>query len=86
MNSKGEWEVKVKRVRNGFICEYEEENDEGFYTEEVLFEDKDDKEDGEDLESIKETLIWIKEYFGYYWRKEKENLNIEIKKQNGKDN
>ena len=32
MNSKGDWELKLRKVRNGFIIEYEDQydDDEGF--------------------------------------------------------
>ena len=70
------WEMKIKKVENGYICEIPEELAEGENT--IKLYQETDKENSE-LETMKELLYDIKEYFGIFNSKHKKfNLNIYI--------
>jgi len=70
------WEMKIKKVENGYICEILGELAEGENNIKVYEEI--DRENSE-LETMKELLYDIKEYFGIFNSKHnKFNLNIYI--------
>lgn len=82
MNKKNQWEVSIRKVDNGFICSYEDQLDDGsFKIEEVIFEEKEsyDEDNKNELNTMKEMFLWVKDYFGVHWNKySKENLDIKI--------
>jgi hypothetical protein len=80
MNKKGLWEIKIRKVENGYICSWEEESEgeaDYFIKREQIFEEKENEENSE----LKEALLFIKEYFGInYSKHNKKNLIVEIEK------
>ena len=84
-NKQGNWEIKIRKVQNGYILETEEESDseEGYFpkheevVEEINLPFGQDKS-GE-LEAMMSVLLKIKDYFGVtYSKHNKQNINIEI--------
>ena len=80
------WEMKIRKVDNGFVLEWEEENEEGTkILQQTVIEEDDTDEEGE-LKCMEKLLNEIKEYFGVHYSKhDKKNLFIEIKGKNGKE-
>jgi len=83
-NKQGDWELKIRKVQNGYILEHEDENEEDdYFSQEEVIEEKDtspifDESHGE-LEAMKEVLWKVKDYFGVsYSKHNKRNIVIEI--------
>ena len=83
--------LNIKRVSNGYIVTYSTEfvdidtatfvalNDSVTSTEMTIFEDKESKDEEEDLNSTKELLEFIAQYFGVnYSKHNKRNLVVQI--------
>lgn len=72
------WEIKVKKVTNGYLAEWWEDGDDNAFTEfQQVFEEP-DNETGE-LEAMQNLLWFIKETFGVMHSKHnKRNLVVEI--------
>jgi hypothetical protein len=75
-----EWDIKIIKADNGYICEWEESGEDNFIIKKKhVIEDKSDDKNFE-LNSMQELLYFIKEYFAVYDSKHNEkNINIEIK-------
>ena len=72
------WELKINKVENGYVLEWEEENEENVKLKKQQVIEEPDTEDGE-LEAMKMLLLEVKEHFGIYSNKyDKKKLNIEI--------
>ena len=72
------WDIKVRKVDNGYIMEWEDDDEEGKPSkhEQVILENE--TEDSE-LEAMKDLLCEIKEHFGIsYSKHNQKNLTIEI--------
>jgi hypothetical protein len=84
-NKKGFWEIKIRKVNNGYICSWEEESEnqeDYFKKEQKVFEEIDDDE----LKNMREMLLFIKEYFGInYSKHNKKNLVVEIENENSNE-
>jgi len=84
------WELKIKKVENGFVVGYEEElatetktnfvNDvSSTEINETVFEYKKTDENDTDLETVEDLLYHILEYFGVnYSKHNKRNIQIKI--------
>ena len=78
------WELKIRKVDNGFILEHDEEmtteEDKVEYEKvERIIQSKEVDEDDKDLECAKEMLEEVLEYFAYnYSKHNKRNIKIEI--------
>ena len=77
-----EWNIKITKANNGYICEWDEESSEEndfIIKKKHVIEDKSDDENFE-LISMQELLYFIKEHFAVYNSKHNEkNIHIEIK-------
>jgi hypothetical protein len=71
-----DYSIKVSRADNGFICEWEDEDDEGNPLKHSQVFSEDDSELGE-LKCTNDMLWFVKEHFGVFWSKHnKKNLKI----------
>ena len=81
MNKKGFWEIKIRKVNNGYTCSWEDESDseDGYFIKYQQVFQYDDSEFSE-LICIKNVLDFVAEHFGTsYSKHNKKNLNIEVK-------
>jgi hypothetical protein len=83
------WDIKIRKVKNGYVCSWLEENNENIMVEnEQVFEEKDEYTDEDtndenisELKCMQEVLYFVKEHFGIYYSKHKNNnLIIDIEK------
>lgn len=82
-----EWEIKIRKVENGFICSWKEESeneDNLLLNKQVVFETKEENTEDINLDEYKNmqnVLDFIKEHFGIHYSKHnKSNLIIKIEK------
>jgi hypothetical protein len=83
VDKEDDWMITIRKVQNGYICEYHDETIDGYpMLKKLVFEEKTD----EDLQTMKEVLWFIKEYFGIFYSKHNEqNLDISVLgEQNGR--
>jgi hypothetical protein len=72
-----DYSIKITKADNGFICEWEDEDDEGNPVSfKEVFEEKEFDNDAE--LKCTESMLWhVKDYFGMFWSKHnKKNLKI----------
>jgi len=79
------WELKIRKVENGFIIEHEDADHEveGTMIQHLItiVDNPMDETDHAELKAMHDLLWYVKEYFAVVWSKHhKENLDIEIKK------
>jgi hypothetical protein len=90
MNKKGEWEVKIKKIENGYIAEWEDEYDEGgrYHTVTRTFEEEENAEEElSERKAMAKLIWWLMEYFGIYHSKHnKYNLVVSIKNNKQEEN
>lgn len=73
-----DWEIRLKKVNNGFILTYHEETETGTHLNEVVFGNKENE-----LQVMVDVLHFIQEHFGYNGSKhDKHRIFIKLKKQN----
>ena len=84
---KMEWEIKIRKVENGFICTWKEESeneDNLILNKQVVFETKEENIKDVNLDEYKNmqnVLNFIKEHFGINYSKHNQsNLIIKIEK------
>jgi len=77
-----DWQININKAENGYICEWYEELEDGHLTKKqyVLEEEMDDEHC--DLQTMRDLLYFIKEYFAIYHSKHnKFNLYVEVKEE-----
>ena len=76
------WGIKINKVKNGYICEWEEESEDGkMIKHQQVFEERYTDTDPEESEKecTKEMLLFVKDYFAIFFSKHnKKNLIIEL--------
>jgi len=73
-----DWQITIKKVENGYICEYPEQLDDDTEVIKMQVFEEEDKENGE-LEATKNMLWFVKEHFGInYSKHNKVNLDIKL--------
>jgi len=79
------WECRIKKVNNGFIVSYPEEQEEGMpEIKEEVFEDKDSSQ-WDEREVLADVFVWMADHFGFQYNKWKDNnLNIQWNKKGHK--
>jgi len=73
-----DWQITIKKVENGYICEYPEQLDDDTEVIKMQVFEEEDTENGE-LEATKNMLCFVKEHFGIsYSKHDKVNLDIKL--------
>ena len=82
---KSDWAIKISRVENGYVLEWEEEGESDedkkdyIINHSKVIEDPDDDTELSELTAMKDLLWEISRYFGVnYSKHNKQNINIEI--------
>ncbi len=71
-----DWNINVSKCDNGYLCTWKEDG----IKHSQVFETKEDNSDKDEIITMKELLLFIKEHFGVYYSKHnKLNLEIDIK-------
>ena len=84
MNKNGDWEIKIRKVENGYILEWEDESEsqENYFinnTKVFEIEENCDEDKLNELKTLENVLWEITNYFGVYYSKhDKYNLTISI--------
>ena len=75
------WELNIKKAENGFICEWEDEEDGcGTVIKNEVIEDNDtDFEENIEIDTMIKLLNKVKEFYGVHYSKHnKRNLVIKV--------
>ena len=77
------WELNIKKAENGYICEWDEGEEQPFLKQEVIEENNDVLEENIEIDTMMRLLQKVREYFGVNYSKHNtRNLVIKVEETN----